>query len=193
MRQILLFAGLIAMLLAASSCEDKNDGRLDPNAKISLRAAKNTPKTADAATRAEEHLSAREIVERAHTIAFTNKRYIPDSKGITRGFAENQRDIANERLLMYGTDIISYPQGELNNNFIGAEDVVIQGLVNLELSILDTIAYIPDATLRAAEIAVKEAYAREDYTAVYKLFDSAFTFLPITGAEWRELKAKGQN
>lgn len=55
----------------------------------------------------------------------------------------------------------------------------------------DTIAYIPNAVMREAEKNITEAYARGDYAACYKLFDTAITFFPITGAEWRALKEQG--
>lgn len=55
----------------------------------------------------------------------------------------------------------------------------------------DTIAYIPNTILREAEKNIKEAYAQGDYETCYKLFDTALSFYPITGAEWRALKAQG--
>lgn len=198
MRQILLFAGLIAILLAASSCDDKNDKnkRLDPDAMISLRMAKNVqnaPQTTESRANEDGHLSALEIVKQVREMYFTNRRNYPSSDEMARGFADAQRDFANERLLMWGTDIIDQ-QGELTPEFIQAENVV---LVRNDLADFrfkgDTIAYISNATLRAAETVIYAAYAQGDYEQVYKLFDQAYTFIPITGAEWRELQRQGLN
>ena len=56
----------------------------------------------------------------------------------------------------------------------------------------DTVAYIPNSVLLNAKGSIRAAYDRGDYATVYALFNKAFTFKPITGAEWRALKAKGE-
>ena len=56
-----------------------------------------------------------------------------------------------------------------------------------------SIAYIPNATLRTAETAIRAAYEAKDIEACYTAFNTAYTFTPITGAEWRALKSAGQN
>lgn len=56
---------------------------------------------------------------------------------------------------------------------------------------IDTIAYIPNKVGIKAEKNIKEAYANGDYITCYELFKKAYTFYPITGAEWRALKAQG--
>lgn len=196
MKQIVLLAG-VAIMLAATGCDDKNkgNGRLDPSAMVSLRYAKTAPQTSATTqeSRADGHLTAREIVDQANDICFTNKRLYPDLDQTSRGFSDAQKDYVNERLLMWGSDIINPETGALTSVFIGGEDMVLRRAVDIDKDIVDTIAYLSNATLRTAEAAILEAYAREDYTAVYKLFDEAFTFTPITGAEWRELKRQGIN
>ena len=47
--------------------------------------------------------------------------------------------------------------------------------------------------MREAQIKIEKAFADSNYTEVYKLFNEAFRFKPITAKKWRELKAKGLN
>jgi len=56
---------------------------------------------------------------------------------------------------------------------------------------LDTIGYIPTAVLTKVKAVITEAFNAEDYDMCSALFDEAFTFLPITGEQWREKKANG--
>ena len=57
----------------------------------------------------------------------------------------------------------------------------------------DTIAYVPNAQLEAAEKLVRAAYERGEYDRCYQILEKAYTFIPITGAQWRKLKAKNKN
>ena len=43
----------------------------------------------------------------------------------------------------------------------------------------DTIAYIPDAVINTARPLIESAFADENYNEVYRLFNEAFTFIPI--------------
>ena len=181
---------LFSILLLAVGCsKDKapdNKGQLDPDAMISLRPA-------EGARSETNHLAALEIVKQAYEISFIHNGF-PGSSHLRRGFADHQRDLnpENPRLLMYGTDIIDQ-YGEYTSEFIEGHDFVLTRQLSITPHLLDTIAYIPNVVIRAAEIAIKAAYADDNYTECYRLFDTAFTFIPITGAEWRALKAEGQN
>lgn len=190
MKRLILFLA-VAVLFAACDDKDKGNGKLDPNAMISLRAA-----PSGRAAASPNHLSALEIVKQTMEIEFINEDKFPDTKRLSREFGDNQRDLANERLLMYGSDIIT-PRGEWLDDFIGGSNVVLTRAAPADAQYpdghIDTIAYIKNATLREARILAKAAFDREDYKTVYELFDQAFTFIPITGEEWRELKAQGLN
>lgn len=178
MKKILLL-GVILLLSSCGKDNDNNNGKWDPNAMISLRAAQSV--------RAAGHLTPLEIVEKTLEMQW----YMPNGEGKTaRGFSEPQRDFTNERLLMWGTDIISQ-NGQYETDFIeGSDMVLIMGTV-LERG--DTIAYIPNSVLRAAAKIIKPAFEAGDYATCYKTFDEAFIFIPITGAEWRALKDKNEN
>lgn len=192
------------MLILLVACDKNDNGRLDPNAMISLREGKAAPAShaaalAGSASRAAEHLSALEIVKQTHSIVFTNNRYAPTSDELSRGFADAQRDYVNERLLMWGDDIINSEYGTLYLGFLYADDVVLVRIIDgitpagYPDRVRDTIAYIPNRVLREAEVAIEAAFNRGDYNKVYKLFDQAYTFLPITGPEWQALRRQGLN
>lgn len=184
MKKILLL--LAVALVAFVGCEDEKNGLMDPSAMISIRPATNTRTEA---TPNPERLTALQVVEQATDLEFWNKE-IYGNKAVGIGFTDVNRDIPNVRLLMRGTHIIDQ-DGKYVPDFIEGEDIVLWKYRSDED--IDTIAYVKNATLRSAEILIKDAYAKQDYEACYALFDEAFTFIPITGAEWRELKDQDKN
>lgn len=216
MKRIITFVVLLALgAYVLSSCE-KDKGLLKSDATISLREKAGVRKSS---TRAEDaHFSAANIVKYTDQMFFINKTLYPNSDRVARGFADGQRDVAGERLMMWGDDVIY--NGNIINDFIGGQNVVLvcartenDGTLMTPprddsgyyvngreytyaqdgAIIFDTIAYIPNATLRKAYTEIHAAFDREDYTTVYQLFDDAFRWIPITGAEWQALKAKGEN
>lgn len=180
-KSLLLLAVVLLSAVAITSCQDKKNKIWDPNAKISLSAADGVPSGKGSSV----HLTAKEIVEQTKNIMF-----MYNDKQWGRGFADNQRDFVNNRLLMNSTDIIAY-DGTYTPDFIESQDVILtttNGIV-----VTDTIAYIPNKTLRDAAAIIKPAYDAEDYDLVYATFDKAFRFIPITASEWLELKRQGNN
>ena len=177
---------LLALSLAFVGCEKKGNKRLDPNATILLRPAKGVQlRSSDN----PEHLTALEIVQQTVTMIYNNFEIAEDGE-IRRGFADAQRDYDIPALKMWGTDIIDQI-GDYKTEFINSHDIVLVRGETFETE--DTIAYIPNSVIKEARISIKAAYDAGDYDKVYKLFDTAFTFIPITGAEWRALKAAGEN
>lgn len=177
---------IITVALFACSKED-DKGKLDPNAMVSIRA----DLTATSLTKAG-HLSNLEIVRQTAIMSFYNEELTGGS--ISRGFSDAQKDEVNLRLLMWGTDIIDQ-DGNYVTEFINGRDFVISR--NLSPSgttpVFDTIAYIPQSVIVAARNHIRTAYDQSDFRTVYDLFDNAFTFRATTGAEWRALKAQGNN
>jgi hypothetical protein len=177
-----IFLVMIFVSLAGCKKED-NKGQLDPNAMVKIRPA---------VTRAEGHLSALEIVQETGNLKFYNRAIYGDQP-VGIGFADSQRDLVTPCLKMWGTDII-YQDGSYVPDFIEAEDCVLQRVHNQGQAgqeWIDTIAYIPNAILRSSQVRIKAAYDVGNYTEVYRLFDSTYIFIPITGQEWRALKALG--
>ena len=85
--------------------------------------------------------------------------------------------------------------GELTREFIESWDMILvtREDINGGKPISDTIAYIPNATLRTAETAIKAAFNAGNYDEVYRLVDEAYRFTPINGADWKALKENGTN
>jgi len=137
------------------------------------------------------HLSNLEIVKQATIMRLYN---IPEFGNQVAEVGFIARDTVNLVLKRSGTDIIS-TDGKYIPDFIEATDCVIERIFNINTpnQVRDTIAYIPNSVLRVAETQIKAAYDKKDYDTVYSLFESALTFKPITGEEWRALKAVNQN
>lgn len=182
MKQLVICAvALVAVALTA--CQKDKKGQLDPDAMISLRPAQGVK--ADN----PEHLSALEIVKQATEFSGWNLN-INDREPIGIGFADIQRDFSTPKLLMWGTSIISM-RGEYVPAFIESTDVVLtRGSYDDKTA--DTIAYISNQVMQDAQKIIKAAYDAGDYATCYAEFDKAFTFIPITGEEWRALKAENK-
>lgn len=166
----------LIVLLALVSCEkDKieiDKGKLDPNATILIRAGKGVK------TRAfVPDLTALEIVEQTMGMTFKSHyfsgNYYDEIKILDRGFGDNQRDFDIPALKMFGTDII-----ETDGRFI--KDFLYGTEIYLVTEKWDTIGYIPQNVIDNARVLIESAYNDENYTEVYELFNTAFTFLPIS-------------
>ena len=88
------------------------------------------------------------------------------------GFAERQRDYDIPALKMLSDDIVN-ANGELVLQFLESFDIFLTGDNN------DTIGYIPNQIIIDAKIAILDAYEREDFEAVYDLFENAYKFYPM--------------
>lgn len=165
----------MAVIVAFASCEkdeiEIDKGKLDPNATILIRPAEGVTTRASVSG-----LTAQEIVETTLNIKFKTQyfsnNYTEKPVVAARGFAESQRDLSIPALKMWGTDIIAQ-DGSYMREFIYGTEVYLTDHNN------DTIAYIPQSVLANARNLIESAYADENYTEVYKVFDEAFTFLPI--------------
>ena len=181
----LFFFALVAIL---AGCKDEvKVFQLDPNAMISIRPAGGAFNASMKVKSTEAHLSALEIVKQTTNMSFYNDSVFGESVCYVN-FAG--RDTINLSLKRWGADIIDI-DGNYVSDFIKARDCVFviiknDGTPNITF---DTVAYIPNSTLRDADKNIKFAYTAKDNETVYSLFDKAFTFTPITGAEWRALKA----
>lgn len=186
MKKILLFLSVALLLVACDKKEPKiAKGKLDPNAMITIKSGIETKSGIgdwdeeageDVEIGIKKPLTALEIVEQTMNMTFRSHwigdKYYEKEEILDRGFGDNQRDYDIPALLMFGTDIIQN-DGSFIKEFIYGTDFY---LVDKEL---DTIGYIPQVVIDDARALIERAYEDEDYTEVYKLFDEAFTFLPI--------------
>lgn len=167
----------LIVLLAFASCEkDKveniDKGKLDPNATILIRPAKGVK------TRAMvEDLTAQQIVEDALLVTwqshYSDNKHEEKAVVIARGFNEQQKDFELPALKMLAIDVIS-AKGDYYRDLTYAFEVYIVNEAR------DTIAYVPNDIINSARIAIETAFADENYNEVYDLFNTAFTFLPIS-------------
>jgi len=182
-----LFLAILALAFAA--CED-DKFILPAGTTVSIKPAPgawDAPQKIKGEEPTSQYLSAIEIVRQAVGISFQNAE-VWGEQAVDRGFSKEQRDTISDPpcLKMWATDIISM-FGDYDPTFIGSTDCILFRAYDNRR---DTIGYIPNSVLRAAEVQIKAAYDAQDYDAVYQLFDEAFTFYPITGGEWRALKAE---
>ncbi len=184
---------IMATLIVACGDDDKPvEKKWDANKMVLIKPDKTAFNMATKASgdEAPQHLSALEIVKQGDMIKFLviyyNNKKVEKPFYSNRGFSENQKDFTIPALKMWGTDIIDQ-DGAFVKDFIYGEDVVV---TNRETG--DTLAYIPNQVLREVREPLETAYNEQRYEDVYRMFDEAFTFKPVTGAEWRELKAQGK-
>lgn len=196
---------LAAVAFVACSSDEPapiNKGRLDPNAMVRIEAEKGVKirSTEDASTEdGEELLTALEIAKQGVVIdlvgAFDHNEN-PYTDGEvhyhSRTFGDNMRDTISENpaLLMFSTDIID-DRGKLYKGFLYATDVVVCR-ANTTWTGKDTIAYIPNSVLKEAREKIEKAYSDSNFTEVYRLFNEAYKFRPITAKQWKKLKAEGK-
>lgn len=123
----------------------------------------------------------------------------------------NSRDTINQKFIFLGIFVVDMNSGASNpkprpGSFPLSEDMVLRAAIGEDGKYIhprdywfepvlryDTIAYIPNATLREGEAIVKKAMAEEDYETCYKMFDTHYKFIPITGPEYMELVRQGKN
>jgi hypothetical protein len=182
-----LFILLICTLV---SCEQEKAFYLDPTTMLKIKGEKKALNVgSQRISENPEHLTPLEIVKRATNVRCYNAALnATTGLGAAIGFAGKDTISEEPALLRYATDIL-HPDGYFIPDFLEAYDMVIE--VFRTNNDIDTIAYIPNSVLREAEQKIRQAFDAQDYDEVYNLFYNAFKFRPITGAEYRELKAQG--
>lgn len=176
-------------LFAITACNTQKNEPWNDSAMVSLSPARGVIiGKADDLPDNPERLTALEIVKQTELITWRNPSmtHFP-----SRWVNDDSRDLENVRLLMYSSDVIAQT-GDLNESFLIAEDFVF-ATINERQEVVDTLAYVPNRVLREAAVKIRAAYEAKDYQTCYDLFEKAYTFRPITGAEWRDLKSRGEN
>ena len=207
---------LIACVLLCAACsdpkpeekqEEKKPFVLKDNTHLYLNVDNTNTMKAETENSDGVLLSPRNIVKYAKGITYTDK------DGLTARLAvdDDQRDLVNNRIKMYAGMIIGpVPHMidgkrtdvyELLDGFIKARDIRLENN-NIDPFITDdgvkvpseigVLAYIPNAKMEQAEKDIRAAWEAKDNEAVYKFFNDAYTFIPITQKAWDELKAKGE-
>ena len=122
------------------------------------------------------------------------------------GISEKMKDYTNCRFVLAPWMVIRklpekrLPDGsytykyELNETWITNRDVTLAAIETPELGLApsELIGYIPNKQMEEAEKAIRKAFAEKDSEKVFKLFNEAYTFIPIRQKAYDELKAKGE-
>lgn len=176
MKKFILFLSVFSLLFVGCEKDDNPDkGKLDPNAMITLRPAANPRATVTGLTGLEVVQQALAIKWQTHYGAMG---YTDEVKDIARSFPDQYKDFDKPALLMLGTDIVDFDP--ITNEAL-YQRVFIHGFnVYITDNNGDTIAYVPDAVINTARPLIEAAFEDENYTEVYRLFNEAFTFLPIS-------------
>lgn len=166
----LLYLFLFALLFTACDKDETKPtkGKLDPDAMISI-----SPDESFNLKALHIGLTPEEIVRDAYSMNFKTHWdagvYREEYLTPNRGFPDSYKDFDNNILKFWATDIIK-EDGTLLNLFLKGYDYFILNEAN------DTIAYIPNDILRAAETLIEAAYEAGYYDEVYRLFDEAYTY-----------------
>lgn len=189
MKKILFLLAITATIIACDKEDEVKVFRLDPDAKVYVKPREATPTTKGIAD--QGHLTPLEVVKQAvyligyregFTTATTWTWTDKDTVSLTPALLRRADDI------IYDAD--GYGSYQLQPELITARHLVI---CKGEFKNPDTIAYIPNDNMVLATAAILSALEAKDTTAVYDIFKNAFTFIPITGAEYKELKELGLN
>lgn len=185
-----LFFLIAILLFVLSSCTKEDAPKpfsIDGTSMVYIKPSKTTKKFDSRSQVQSKHLSPLEIVKQATTMRFYN--YNVTSTDIAAGFAGKDITSPTPAFLKYGFEIINkdgFGKVYIDPLFIGAQDCVIE--IFRSNKDIDTIAYIPNSVFLAAKIKINEALINKDTAAVYEAFKNSFTFIPITGPEYKELK-----
>ena len=153
-------------------------------------------------------LSPLNIVKYAGIIVSKNTEGVEGNFGI----APEMRDVEHSRIKMWSEMVIAKRPFKENGQRVDKWTLLDDGWISfrdvrLIISNIDpfttddgvlvpanteVIAYIPNAKMDEAQKAIRAAWEAKDNEEVYRLFNEAFTFIPITNNEWKALKEKGE-
>lgn len=176
-KRFILLAAFAALFIGLSGC-GKDDGIRHGTVDINVRAT---------ATKAGDVLSPKEIVKQCLAM----ESLFENGEWSRRGWADRQRDTVNCKLLMYASDIIDEDYGTLHDD-INARDFLVAKYAWLVNDKDEVIAYIPSANLEEARRKIHAAYDKGDLSEVYRLFQDAYTAIPISQEDYDILKEEGR-
>lgn len=208
---------LIACALLCAACSDpkpeekqeptqkEKKFEFDDNSYLYLNVDKSSTMKAEAdkPIPKDQNLTPQQIMKVASGIDATMK---DNGERAGTGVSEEMKDYTNCRFVMAPWMVIKklpekrLPDGsytykyELNETWITNRDVTLAAIETPELGLApsELIGYIPNKQMEEAEKAIRKAFAEKDSEKVFKLFNEAYTFIPIRQKAYDELKAKGE-
>lgn len=209
---------LIACALLCAACSDpkpkekqeptqkEKKFEFDDNSYLYLNVDKSSTMKAEAdkPIPKDQNLTPQQIMKYADAIEAILKSN--EGRRAATGVSEEMKDYTNCRFVMAPWMVIKklpekrLPDGsytykyELNETWITNRDVTLLAAENpaLGFGISEIIGYIPNKQMEEAEKAIRKAFAEKDSEKVFKLFNDAYTFIPIRQKAYDELKAKGE-
>lgn len=136
----------------------------------------------------------------AHELVRRNDVCLWCNYNSVRWFWDELRDTVNDMLLWRAEDIIRVPDGALVEDFlynmkdcmiVVGKDANIEFRHNVQKLEVDTVGYIPNATIIEARKHIEELYEAEKYDEIYEYFHHAFEIIPCTGSEYKALVEQG--
>lgn len=114
---------------------------------------------------------------------------------------ENHRiDTVNNRVSFLNARIRHFDEDVMLNPNSGWKDFVLFRVIPIADSTgaitifeRDTLAYVPNQQRYDNYKKMLELKENEDWDGIYEMYENAFTFIPCTGKEYRELKERGEN
>ena len=209
---------LIACALLCAACSDpkpeekqeptqkEKKFEFDDNSYLYLNVDKSSTMKAEAdkPIPKDQNLTPQQIMKVAISIEAVLKG--DEGRRSATGVSEEMKDYTNCRFVMAPWMVIEkipekrLPDGsytykyQLNEVWITNRDVTLAAIEtpSLGLSAGELIGYIPNKQMEEAEKAIRKAFAEKDSEKVFKLFNEAYTFIPIRQKAYDELKAKGE-
>lgn len=181
---------ITAILLAVSAfafftaCDKEEDGPRGEGSRLYIN-GKDRQTTNKAATGA---LTVREILRNDTLWLMATNIRDDDKPLLEREFitgrathADGTIDTVNQRIIREALETEFFDK---YHNYV---------IVDNKLEHWDTLAYIPNDTVKAAYERIYVLREQGRWNELYEVFQNAFVFYPCTGAEYRELAAKGLN
>lgn len=194
MKTILRLLAVVAVVMAVTACNEKPKGQLKQGAMVYINVKEKGLKAMEGDANTEEKLyTPAEIVRNCSNFCLET----PDGhKNVLNGISDEMKDYDNNRIKMWGEQIIS-DKGELVEYFMRSKDVrvIAKNVPGKTNPTVDEgiIAYIPNKVMQEGWIKIKKAYEAGNYEEVYRLFQEVYTAIPITPSEYQKLREKGEN
>lgn len=179
---LLIILGVFALLVA---CEDDENNKFDSNHRLYI----NGVNKANKAVR-YENLSVEEIVRIDSVILYSTYNGVMLNENFE--FALGNIDTLNNRFAMQAGYINN---GTYDNIFFSQRNYYLMRFVygeNNEYLGTDTLAYVPNKQITDAKAKIDSLFPLEKWSEIYDIFNNAFTFIPCTGSELRELEKSGK-
>ena len=184
MRKFLLM--LFCMCVWFTSCNDDDSNKFDCNHRLYI----NGVNKANKAIVYTDRMSASEIV-RIDSV-WLRSEYNGVILSELFEFALGNIDTLNNRFAMQAGYINN---GTYDNIFFLQRNYYLCKYVRDTIGFsgtVDTLAYIPNEQITDAKEMIDSLFPLEKWSEIYDIFNNAFTFIPCTGAELRELEAEGK-